>query len=51
MRSNSLSTRGCGERMQTINLEDARFVVTICQRSENWPKGQVPLASLFSNCY
>jgi hypothetical protein len=47
----SLSTKGCGERMQTVNLEEARFVVTVCQRKENWPKGQVPLAGLFSNCY
>ena len=51
MRSNSLSTRGCGERTQTVNLEAARFVVTVCQRRENWPKGQVPLMGLYSNCY
>jgi hypothetical protein len=36
--------------MQTVSFEDARFVVTICQPRENWPKGQVPLAGLFTNC-
>src|SRR5439155_18309627 len=41
MRSNSLSTKGCGERMQTVNFEDDRFVVTVRQIIENWPKGQV----------
>src|SRR5256885_17157244 len=51
MRSNSLSTNGCGERMQTASLEEARFVVTVCQGIENWPNGQVPLVFLFSNCY
>jgi hypothetical protein len=37
--------------MQTVSLEAARFVVTVRQRSKNWPKGQGPLAQLFSNCY
>ncbi len=41
MRSNSLSTRGCGERMQTVSFEEVRFVVTVRQIIENWPKGQV----------
>src|SRR5437870_3353885 len=51
MRSNSLSTKGWGERMQTASLEEARLVVTVCQGIENWPKGQVPLTDLSSNCY
>src|SRR5271169_6121591 len=50
-RSNSLSTRGCGERMQTDSLELVRLVATVCQRSENCPKGQVSWKGLFSNCY
>src|SRR5256885_214959 len=41
MRSNSLSTRGCGERMQTVSFVEVRFVVTVRQIIENWPKGQV----------
>src|SRR5260370_17509119 len=41
MRSNSLSTKGCGERMQTVNFVEVRFVVTVRQSIENWPKGQV----------
>ena len=27
--------------MQTVNFEDDRFVVTVRQGIENWPKGQV----------
>src|SRR5467141_4056626 len=41
MRSNSLSTKGCGERMQTVSFVEVRFVVTVRQIIENWPKGQV----------
>jgi hypothetical protein len=41
MRSNSLSTKGCGERIQTVNFVEVRFVVTVRQIIENWPKGQV----------
>ncbi len=41
MRSNSLNTRGCGERMQTVSFVEVRFVVTVRQSIENWPKGQV----------
>src|SRR5579859_74756 len=54
-RSNSLSTRGCGDRMQTISFEDARLVATMCQRSENCPMGQVswkgPVLELLRNRY
>src|SRR4029077_18074223 len=50
-RSNSLSTRGCGDRMQTVSFEDTRLVATMCQRSENCPLGQVSWKGLFSNCY
>src|SRR5580692_518632 len=49
-RSNSLSTRGCGERMQTVIFE-LRLVATMCQPSQNCPKGQVSWKGLFSNCY
>ena len=37
--------------MQTDSFELVRLVATVCQRSENCPKGQVSWKGLFSNCY
>jgi len=51
IRSNSLSTSGCGDKMHTISFEDPRFVFTCASLKENWPKGQGPLADMFLNCY
>ncbi len=50
-RSNSLSTSGCGESMQTVSLELALFVATFSSLGENCTNGQVPRKPMFSNCY
>src|SRR5271170_4542174 len=53
-RSNSLSTRGCGDNKQTVSLEDMRFgatVATVLEGSERQAQGQEPWAPMFTSCY
>src|SRR5215470_10656193 len=50
-RSNSLSTKGCGESKQTVSFELFFFVVTVRQGKENLPNRQGSARGVFTNCY
>jgi len=50
-RSNSVSTRGCGERRQTVSLEAIVFVATVLEGRECWAMEQGTWGQMFTNCY
>jgi len=50
-RSNSVSTKGCGDSKQTISFGDMRFVATVHEGRETCFVGQGPWGQMFTNCY
>jgi hypothetical protein len=50
-RSNSVSTKGCGESRQTVSLEAIVFVATVLEGRESRAMGQGPWGQMFTNCY
>ena len=50
-RSNSLSTKGCGDSRQTESFELLRLVVTVPKGKKNLSVGQGSARGVFTNCY